>query len=114
MTNYLARLGVLLTLGVAIGIPIGAMAEKTSIFKGRVVHISTNNIKVRGASGQELGFLILPHFGKIFHSDGKTTVQMKDIRAGDRVEIMFDQSALGARHADEIIDADAPLRPMKS
>ncbi len=114
MSNSFRNLGISLALGMAIGVPIGAMADRTGTFAGRIVHVSAENIKVRSFAGQELSFLIVPRFRKIFHADGKTTAQLNDIRAGDRVKILYDQSALGARHADEIIDETAPLRPLKS
>ena len=100
-------------IGLVIGAPLGVLA-KTGVFVGKVVHISTNNIKVRDSGGQELSFLIVPRFHKIFHADGKTTAQMNEIKAGDTVKVYYDQSALGARHADQIIDATAPIKPLKS
>ena len=45
---------------------------------------------------------ILPHFDQIFSPDGKTTYQMKDIHEGHYVGIIYDQKALGVRHADKI------------
>jgi hypothetical protein len=39
---------------------------------------------------------------------------MNLIRVGDRVWVYYDQKALGARHADEIIDQSAPLHPLKN
>ena len=48
------------------------------------------------------GFVIVPKFDQVFSSDGKTTYQMKDIKAGTFVKVYYDQKALGARHADKI------------
>lgn len=74
-----------------------------STFYGEAIHVSTTNIKVRNPrDGQILSFEILPHFYKIFSPDGKTTYQMKDIHNGQYVAIIYDQAALGMRHADEI------------
>jgi hypothetical protein len=47
-------------------------------------------------------FELLPKFDQIFSGDGKTTYQMKDIRPGRYVGIIYDQRALGIRHADQI------------
>jgi hypothetical protein len=100
-------------LGAVLGAPLGALADKSSTYEGAVVHISTNNLKVKGADGSTLSFLIVPRFHKVLHADGKTA-QMNEIKAGDRVKVRYDQSALGARHADEIIDESAPLKPLNS
>jgi hypothetical protein len=91
-----------------------AFAAKTQVFYGVVTHVSVNNIKARSSSGQELSFLIVPRFNKLFKSDGKTTVQMKDIKPGRYVRIEFDQGALGARHADRILVDTHPLKPLNS
>ena len=91
-----------------------SLAAKEQVFYGVVTHVSVNNIKARSSNGQELSFLIVPRFNKLFKSDGKTTVQMKDVRAGEYVRIDFDQSALGARHADRILVDTHPLRPVNS
>jgi hypothetical protein len=89
-------------------------AAKEQVFDGVVTHVSVNNIKVRSGAGQELSFLLVPRFNKIFKSDGNTTVQMKDIKAGNYVRIYFDQGALGARHADRILVDTHPFKPLKS
>jgi len=82
-------------------VPMAASAAST--FYGEVVHVSTNNIKVRNPrSGQTLSFEILPKFDRIFSGDGKTTYQMKDVHEGHYVGIIYDQRALGMRHADRI------------
>jgi hypothetical protein len=78
-------------------------AWAASTFYGEAVHVSTNNIKVRDPrTGQVLSFEILPHFDQIFSPDGKTTYQMKDVHEGHYVGIIYDQKALGVRHADKI------------
>jgi hypothetical protein len=82
-------------------LPNAALAAST--FYGITVHVSTNNIKVEDPrTGQTLSFEILPKFDQIFSGDGKTTYQMKDVRAGRYVGIIYDQKALGVRHADRI------------
>ena len=74
-----------------------------STFYGITVHVSTNNIKVQNPKTKEtLSFLILPKFDQVFSADGKTTYQMSKVKAGQYVGIIYDQSALGARHADKI------------
>ncbi len=81
--------------------PLTALAANT--FYGEVVHISTNNIKVLDPkTKQTLSFEILPKFDQIFSADGKTTYQMKDIKNGHYVGVIYDQKALGVRHADKI------------
>jgi len=82
-------------------LPSTALAAST--FYGIVVHVSTNNIKVQDPkTNQTLSFEILPKFDQIFSADGKTTYQMKDVKAGQYVGIIYDQKALGMRHADKI------------
>jgi hypothetical protein len=81
--------------------PSSAWAANT--FYGIVTHVSTNNIKVENPrSNQTLSFEMFPKFDQIFSGDGKTTYQMKDIRAGRYVGVIYDQKALGMRHADKI------------
>ena len=81
--------------------PHAAFAAST--FYGITRHVSINNIKVYNPkSKQTLSFVILPKFDQIFSADGKTTFQMKDVKAGRYVGIIYDQSALGVRHADKI------------
>ena len=78
-------------------------ALAASTFYGETVHVSTNNIKVHNPkTNQTLSFEILPKFDQIFSADGKTTYQMKKIKPGAYVGIIYDQKALGMRHADKI------------
>ena len=73
-------------------------------FSGIVNHVSDNNIKITDSkSKQTLGFLILPKFDQVFSADGKTTYQMKAIKAGQYVKVYYDQRFLGMRHADRIL-----------
>ena len=78
-------------------------SAKTSTFYGITLHVSTTNIKVRNPrTGQILSFEILPKFDQIFSDDGKTTFQMRDVKPGRYVAIIYDQRAFGLRHADRI------------
>lgn len=82
-------------------LPLTAAAAST--FYGLAIHVSTNNIKVENPkTKQSLSFEILPSFDQVFSADGKTTYQMKDVHAGQYVGIIYDQKALGMRHADKI------------
>jgi hypothetical protein len=83
--------------------PQVAQAASTSTFYGITVHVSTNNIKVQDPkTKQVLSFVILPKFDQVFSADGKTTYQMSKVKAGQYVGVIYDQKALGARHADKI------------
>jgi hypothetical protein len=83
--------------------PYVASAMTTSTFYGIVVHVSTNNIKVQDPkTKQTLAFTIVPKFNQVFSSNGKTTAQMSAVKAGQYVGIIYDQAALGLRHADKI------------
>lgn len=78
-------------------------ALAASTFYGIVVHVSTSNIKVQDSrTKQTLSFAIVPKFDQVFSADGKTTYQMRAIKAGQYVGVIYDQKALGARHADKI------------
>lgn len=91
------------TLAPAIAIPNVAAAAQNSTFYGITVHVSSNNIKVQDPkSKQVLSFLIVPKFDQVFSADGKTTYQMGKVKAGQYVGIIYDQRALGVRHADKI------------
>ena len=77
--------------------------DTTNKFYGIVEHVSVNNVKVTDdKSHKTLGFILTPKFDQLFSADGKTTYQMKDLRAGEYVEVVYDQKLLGARHADRI------------
>jgi hypothetical protein len=76
----------------------------TATFSGIVNHVSDNNLKVTDSkSRQTLGFLIVPKFDQVFSADGKTTYQMKNVKAGQYVKVYYDQRFLGMRHADRIL-----------
>lgn len=90
-----------LALAAAALLPQSALAANT--FYGLTVHVSTNNIKVQDPkTKQVLSFELLPKFDQVFSADGKTTYQMKNVHAGQYVGIIYDQKALGMRHADKI------------
>jgi hypothetical protein len=92
-----------IALALSLGMLVPQVALAASTFYGTVVHVSMNNIKVYNpASHQTLSFEVLPKFDQIFSGDGKETYQMKDVRAGRYVGIIYDQSGLGMRHADRI------------
>lgn len=97
----------IITAIVAIAIVAGLVAPNAALaastFYGITTHVSVNSIKVEDPhTKQTLSFEILPKFDQIFSANGKTTYQMKDVKAGQYVGIIYDQKALGARHADKI------------
>lgn len=93
----------------ALAVPVGG-----SWVEGTLVHVSTNNIKVKDdKTGQSLSFLLVPHFNRIFSSDGKTTVQMSALRPGALVKVFYDQKFLGQRHADRILVLNRRQMPVK-
>ena len=80
-----------------------ALAATSSTFYGITVHVSTNNVKVQDPkTKQTLSFVIVPKFDQVFSADGRTTYQMSSIKAGQYVAVVYDQKALGVRHADKI------------
>jgi hypothetical protein len=108
MRNLLVAAGIaalpLMTAMVVAGTPAQAATVGSSWVEGTLVHISSSNIKVKDdKTGQELSFLLVPHFDQVFSSDGKTTYQMKALHSGQLVKVFYDQKLLGARHADRIL-----------
>lgn len=84
-------------------LPQTAFAATTSTFYGIIVHVSANNIKVQDPkTKQVLSFVLVPKFDQVFSADGKTTYQMSKVKPGQYVGIIYDQKALGVRHADKI------------
>jgi hypothetical protein len=82
---------------------VSGPAVAANTFYGIVVHVSTNNIKVQDSrTKQTLSFTIVPKFNEVFSANGKTTYQMSAIKAGQYVGVIYDQKALGIRHADKI------------
>ncbi len=103
MTHLLFRRGAAFALasGLLLAFPQAALAAST--FYGITVHVSSNNIKVQDPkTKQTLSFEIVPKFDQVFSANGKTTYQMSAIKAGQYVGIIYDQKALGMRHADKI------------
>ncbi len=94
---------ILSAVALALAVASPAIAKDDSTFYGRIVHVSSNNLKVQSKSGQILSFLILPKWKNIWSDDGKTTYQMSFLHNGTPVEVLYDQSFIGARHADKII-----------
>ena len=83
--------------------PQSALAITNSTFYGITVHVSSQNIKVQDPkTKQVLSFVLVPKFDQVFSADGKTTYQMSKVKAGQYVGIIYDQKALGVRHADKI------------
>ena len=80
-----------------------AQALTNSYWTGVITHVSTENLKVKNKAGDELSFLIVPKFKNIWSEDGKTTYQMAYLKNGMEVKVTYDQTALGARHADKIV-----------
>lgn len=84
-------------------LPLKALATTTPTFYGITVHVSSNNIKVQDPrTKQTLSFVLVPKFDQVFSANGKTTYQMSKVKAGQYVGIIYDQKALGVRHADKI------------
>ena len=77
--------------------------HKPAYWVGKVTHVSTENIKVADSGGHELSFILVPKFKNIWSEDVKTTYQMAYLKPGTHVKVVYDQAALGARHADKII-----------
>ncbi len=83
--------------------PQGALAGKTNNFYGEVVHVSTENVKVHDPKARlTLSFIVTPKFDQVFSDNGKTTYQMKFLKPGQYVRVVYDQELLGIRHADKI------------
>ena len=106
-TEVSPKMSTLRTAIIAVGFAAFALAPRpvlaASTFYGIAQHISVNNIKVYDPKTHNaLSFIIFPKFDKIFSGDGKTTYEMKDIKPGKYVGVIYDQKALGARHADKI------------
>jgi hypothetical protein len=96
-------LGSIAVLGVAAAWPTPSPAKVTSTFAGKVTHVSVNNLKVQSLTGEELSFQIVPSFKNIWSADGKTRYQMADLKPGSKVQVIYDTTPIGVRHADKII-----------
>ncbi|HET7814854.1 MAG TPA: hypothetical protein VFL13_10825 [Candidatus Baltobacteraceae bacterium] len=83
--------------------PQAASAGVTNNFYGDIVHVSVENIKVYDPKAHlTLSFVLTPKFDQVFSQDGKTTYQMSKLHKGQYVRVVYDQKALGMRHADKI------------
>jgi hypothetical protein len=102
--RVLSLLGVAFVMG-SIAFSAAVAAADNKIWTGQVVHVSTTNIKVWNGEGcgQTISFLVVPRFNHILSDEGNTTYQMTDIKPGMWVTVYYDQNALGARHADQIV-----------
>ena len=104
ISNRFFRITTLATAAVLLtAAPQALLAMTTSTFYGITVHVSANNIKVQNPKTKEtLSFEIVPKFDQVFSADGKSTYQMSAVKAGQYVGVIYDQKALGVRHADKI------------
>ena len=92
-----------LFLGSFLAAPASASKVGSANVSGIVNHVSDNSIKITDGSGKQLSFLIVPKFDQVFSGDGKTTYQMRAVKAGQYVKVYYDQKLLGQRHADRIL-----------
>ena len=92
-----------LFLGSFLAAPASAAKVGSANVSGIVNHVSDNSIKITDGTGHQLSFLIVPKFDQVFSGDGKTTYQMKAVKAGQYVKVYYDQKFLGQRHADRIL-----------
>jgi hypothetical protein len=95
----------------------GAASSDHRTFDGTIVHISSNNVKVKGLEGgqmQVISFLYVPRLGKLTHNGGKVTNAQAALHEGEYVRVTYDQKALGVRHADAIEPYANPGMKMKS
>ncbi len=80
-----------------------AQAKISEVFYGRVVHVSADNIKVKDpATGKILSFVFVPGVAKVVEDTGNPS-EMADVHKGEPVKIVYDTTALGARHLDRIV-----------
>ncbi len=102
-TSILRTAALAAALAPVLAAPVSVAAAQNSTFYGITVHVSSSNIKVQDPkTKQVLSFVIVPKFDQVFSANGKTTYQMTAIKAGQYVGIIYDQRALGVRHADKI------------
>jgi hypothetical protein len=106
-------MALILGMMVAASPPASAGKVGSAWVEGTLVHISSENIKVKTPT-QELSFLLVPHFDQVFSDDGKTTYQMKSLHSGQLVKVYYDQKFLGQRHADRIIVLSRHETPVKT
>jgi hypothetical protein len=99
----LSLLMLALFLGSFLAAPASAGKVGSANVSGIVSHVSDNNIKITDGTGKQLSFLIVPKFDQVFSGDGKTTYQMRAVKAGQYVKVYYDQKFIGQRHADRIL-----------
>jgi hypothetical protein len=80
-----------------------AQAKVSQTFYGRITHVSEDNIKVQDpATGKTMSFVFVPGAAKIVEDTGNPQ-KMADVHPGEPVKIIYDTTALGARHLDRIV-----------
>jgi hypothetical protein len=107
MKHAILSISAALAFSAAASLPLAANAASDHrLFDGKVVHVSSENIKVHGIEGGQaktISFLI-NHGTKMRHT----------IHAGEYVRVIFDQRFLGIRHADSVDPYGAPGMKIKS
>ena len=100
----------------SIGLLIGGFSPanaRSSVWTGRVVHVSADNIKVHNFPGDKtLSFLLAAPFKRVYSVDGQTKYRFSDIKSGMIVKVFYDQKLFGARHADKIFVLNADGYPL--
>jgi len=102
MKSLLATVAAVVILGMSAAVP--AQARVSERFYGRVIHVSTDNIKVRNPhSGKILSFVFVPGVTHTIDDAGRPQAATH-IHVGERVNVVYDTTALGIRHLDRVID----------
>jgi hypothetical protein len=104
MKSHFATLGAVAVLATTFAsTSLAAQAKVSEQFYGRVVHVSQTNIKVQDpATGKVMSFVFVPGAAKIVEDTGNPSA-MADVHKGEPVKIVYDTTALGARHLDRIV-----------
>ena len=102
--SFLAGLGATAMLAASLVVTtLPAQARVSEVFYGRVIHVSTDNIKVRNPHGKVLSFVFVPSVAKVVTDSGKPQA-VTDIRDGQHVKVVYDTTALGIRHLDRVVE----------
>lgn len=102
MKALLAAFAAAVILGMSACLP--AQARVSEKFYGRVIHVSTDNIKVRDPhTGRIMSFVFVPGVTRSIDHLGRPQA-MTDIHKGERVNVIYDTTALGIRHLDRVVD----------
>jgi hypothetical protein len=110
LVPVVAALLVALTLGAA----SASVKAGSQVFEGLVKHVSTTDLKVYNPSSKKtMGFALVPRFGNVFKSDGRTSQTVNDLAAGQYVKVYYDQKMLGLVHADRILIMSSNNMKMK-